>query len=1838
VIELSSYALSILREGEFTLYRGYADGLDPILLVAPDSDTSEIASIGRFQHEYALRTALDSRWAARPIALSRYRDRMALVLDDPGGEPLDRLLAQPLDLRHFLRIAIPLAAACRQMHAYGIIHKDIKPSNVLVDTDGGRVRLMGFGIASRSRREHQDAAPPEVIAGTLAYMAPEQTGRMNRSIDSRSDLYALGATFYEMLTGAPPFTAGDPMELMHAHIARQAVPPHQRLATVPELISSIVMKLLAKTMEERYQTAAGIEADLRRCLAEWEAHGRVAPFPLGTHDASDQLQIPEKLYGREREIEMLVAAFDRVVASGMPELVLVSGYPGIGKSSVVNALRKALGPQHVLFAAGKFDQYKRDIPYAILAQAFQDQIRSILGRDDAELARWRDAIGSALGPNGRLIVNLIPELELVIGPQPPPPDLPPLEAQNRFQTVFRRFIAVFARPERPLVLFLDDLQWLDRATLDLMQHIVAHEGVRHLMVVGAYRDNEVSPTHPLISALNEIRGAGTPIHEIVLSPLGLDDVGLLIAEALGCDEERARPLAQLVHDKAGGNPFFTIQFLTELAEEQLLTFDHEAAAWTWDLPRIHQKGYTDNILDLMGGKLNRLPAPSQEALKQFARLGNVADFATLALLQGQSEDALHAALSDVVRSGLLIRTNNAYRFAHDRVHEAAYTLTAEADRAQAHLRIGRRLAENLSPRQIAESVFDIVNQFNAGHELIRDRGEMDRVAELNLQAGQRAKAGTAYASAVRYLSVGMDLLGKEAWVRRYDLAFALWIEAAECEYLNGDFEKTERLISEVLSRARSNVDRAAAYRIMIIFHSARGEYHDAIARGLECLRLFGIVLSARATHADVLAEYQRILGNLGQRSIGDLIDLPLMTHPEMQAVVRILTFLFAPASLLNNNLFYMLICSAANLTLRYGVTEASIHIYSGLAQILGPVFHRYEDGLRFAVLARGTAEKYRFVETKAYFAMECASVWSRPIQTAIDFIRLTFRAAIETSDLSYACYSCIRLVSDLLVQGAHLDEVWSESEKGLAFVRRVKFRAPEDILISQQQLIRQLRGEADESPGSDAAPFNEEDFVARLTAEGHTTLVCWYWILQLQARYISGDFEIARSAADHAAALLWATEAFIYSADYCYYRALTVAALHRPGRLQENSAAVLETLYGHLKQLREWADACPETFVNRYVLVAAEIARLEGRELDAERSYEEAIRSARKHGFVQNEAIANEVAARFHVSRGFETIANTYLRNARSCYLRWGAAAKARRLEQSHPQLREGSSARSATTIGEPIEHLDVATVVKASQAVSGEIVLDKLVETLMTIALEHAGAERGMLVLLRDNKLQIEAEAATGTNSVDVVLRPRPSTSVSLPESLLQTVMRTRERVIIDDARRPNPFAEDVYVLRQRPRSVLCLPLLKQAKLIGLIYLENNLAPATFTPQRIAVLELLASQAAISLENAGLYAELIAENRERRKAEEALRASEASLAEAQRISRTGNWRWNVRTGAVHWSAEHFVIFGVDPAVEQPSYAVYLRCVHPEDVPVLEQTISRAARETSSFKHEYRIVLRDGSIKYVQSTGHPVNTAGDVEFVGTVMDITERRRAEEALRRAQEELARVSRLSTMGELAGSIIHEISQPLAAIVTNAEACLRWLNRDVPDLDEARDAVSDLARAGRRAADVVKSLKTLARKSGIELTKVDLNDAIQEVLAVLRNELERGRVVLNVELFAGDRPVLADRIQLQQVLLNLIRNAIEAMSTVTDRARKLRISWQPTDNGEALVAVEDSGTGLEADAADRVFEPLFTTKPEGMGMGLSICRSIVDAHRGRLWASLCLPHGTVFRFTVPFADVAH
>ncbi|MEA2718980.1 MAG: hypothetical protein QOJ39_844, partial [Candidatus Eremiobacteraeota bacterium] len=894
----------------------------PILLVT--ARDASVASFNRLEHEYALKDELDLAWAARPVGLTRHEDRITLVLEDPGGELLDRLLLDTKwTLPAVLKIAISFARALVRVHERGLVHKDIKPANALVEVSSGAVWLTGFGIASRVPRERPNPDPPEVIAGTLAYMAPEQTGRMNRSIDSRSDLYSFGITLYELITGELPFFAPDAMGWVHCHIARQPRVPTERVSTIPEQLSSIVMKLLAKSAEERYQTAGGVEADLRRCLAEWESSGRIDPFPLGEHDASGRLMMPERLYGRERDIDTLLAAFDRVVATGTPELVLVSGYSGIGKSSIVNELQKALVPPRALFASGKFDQYKRNVPYATLAQAFQILIRSLLAQSDLELEQWREAIREALRDNGQLIVNLVPELELIIGKQRPVADLPPHDAQRRFQLVFRRLLGVFAREQRPLVLFLDDLQWLDTATLDLLEYVLRNSDVRNLLVVGAYRDNEVGPGHPLLHTLEAIRVAGGSVHEIVLEPLAPPETGRLIADALHCEPERARPLAELVQEKTGGNPFFAIQFVTALVDEGLLAFDSVARTWHWDIDRIRAQNYTDNVVELMAAKLKRFSSGTQEALKQLACLGNMVDVATLTLALRKPEEPIVAALLEAVHAGLVFRHDDAYKFLHDRIQQAAYSLIPDEHRAGIHLRIGRALLASMTADQLAEHLFDVADQLNRGAERLTDPSEKAQVATIDLRAGRKAKASAAYASARAYFSAGMALLDERAWGSEHALTFSLWLERAECELLCGNLEKAGQLIAESLQRAASNVEFADASCLRIYLHVLKGEHAQAIDSALTCLRLFGIDLPVHPTFAQVEDEYDTVWQTLNGRPPEILIDLPMMSDPELQVAMQVLSVLGPPAYFADFHLFCFIACRMVKIGMQHGISDPS---------------------------------------------------------------------------------------------------------------------------------------------------------------------------------------------------------------------------------------------------------------------------------------------------------------------------------------------------------------------------------------------------------------------------------------------------------------------------------------------------------------------------------------------------------------------------------------------------------------------------------------------------------------------------------------------------------------------------------------------------------------------------------------------------------------------------------------------------------------------------------------------------------------------------------------------------
>ena len=1594
----SGYELVPLREGaDFILYRGKQHGNpSPVLVVALASEQPSPQSLRRLEHEYSLAAEVDPAWGAKPLALARHERRTTLLLEDPGGEPLDLILergqGQPLDLTRALRIAIGLTTALAQVHRHGIVHKDIKPENVLVG-DADRVWLTGFGIASRLPRERQPPAPPEIISGTLAYMAPEQTGCMNRSVDARSDFYSLGVTLYRMLTDALPFAAADPLEWVHCHVARQPVPPSSR-AAVPEPLSSLTMKLLAKNAEERYQTAEGLEADLRHCLAEWESLGRIDQFPLGKRDSSDRLLIPEKLYGREVEIDALLATFDRVVASGIPEIALVSGYSGVGKSSVVNELHKVLVPRG-LFAEGKFDQYKRDIPYATLAQAFQTLVRQILVKSQAEMDQWRYALADAVGPNGHPIVNLVPELELIIGEQPPLSDLPPQDAQNRFQMVLLRLLNVFARKEHPLALFLDDLQWVDSATLDFLEYLFIHSGIRYLLVIGAYRENEVSQGHPLARAFDTIRAGDVRVQEIVLAPLDQENTETLVAEALHCQRERAQPLAQLLMEKTGGNPFFTIRFLTALTEEGLLVFDTGGQLWRWDTDRIREKNYSDNVVHLMTDRLKSLSTATREALKELACLGNIAEIRLMELIRGETAEALHATLWEAVYAGIVFRLENAYKFLHDSIQEAAYALIPEELRAERHLRIARLLVANLTPDELGERLFAIANQFNRSATLLTDPAEASQVAAIHLRAGRRAKASGAYESAHAHLMSATALLNEYNWANQYDSTFETWMERAECEFLVRNDDQSKAILVELLERVRSIADQAAVYRLRVLLHIMRSEILEAVACARLCLHLFAIEIPQTPTQNQVQAEFDALWRTLGPRQIEELVELPMMRNHKLEAAMRVLAIAVEPCYFIDLNQFCVLLFRITLMSIENGISGPTAYACAALGAIMGDVFHSHRDGYRFSRLACDLVEKYGFIEYQArvYLAMSLTAHWTEPIGSAIEFNRLAYKRATESGDLTFAAHTNHQYLKCLLLRNDSLDVVWRESERVLDAARDAGFRDAEDLILNEQRFVAAMQGRTPAFSASGDPEGDEEVYEATLTDSRMPLMVCLYWTLKLKARFLFGDLAGALEALRRARRLVRSFVATIGQLDYSFYSALTVTALFESSSDEERSQW-REHLEAQRDQLREWAETYPPTFADKYTLVLAEIARIEGRDVDAMRLYEQAIHLTRENGFIQNEALAHELAARFYAVRGVETVANTYLRNARNCYDRWGAKGKVAQFDARHPRLHEEATPASFTaTIGTPVRQLDVESVVKASQALSSEIVLPRLIETLMRLAIEHAGAERGLLILLRGDEPQIEAEVTTGHEGVAVTVRRTAVTPSDLPQSALHYVIRTRQHVLLDDASVGNLYSEDEYLRQKRTRSVLCLPIVTQTKLVGALYLENNLTPRAFTSDRVTVLELLASQAAISLENAGLYSEL--------------QRSEAFLAEGQSMSRTGSFGWSVSTGEIYWSAETYEIFENDRS-EKPTLGMIMRRIHPDDRDHVQKTLDRATEARADFDLEHRLLMPDGSVKHLHSLARALTiSSGNLEFVGAVTDITAAKQAEEKIREQEVELRQI---------------------------------------------------------------------------------------------------------------------------------------------------------------------------------------------------------------------------------------
>lgn len=1374
--------------------------------------------------------------------------------------PIYDCFKSPLRSMKFVCLAIEIVKSLDELHKNGIIHKDIKPENIHLNKAGSKAKIVGLTIASRLRQEFPAPRAPELIEGTLAYMSPEQTGRMNRSLDYRTDYYSLGITFYELLLGRLPFNADSATEWLHCHIARSPQPPHAVNPEIPLPLSNIVIRLIEKEPEDRYQSSEGLLADLYHCLNELKDAGYIAPFVLGRFDSSAKFKISGRLYGREQESKQLLRCFEKVIKHGRPEITLVTGYAGVGKTALVNKMQSTTVKASAIYVSGKFDQYHRDVPYSTIVSACDELVKNVLTQSEKKLNEWSTRILEAVGGAGRLVTDVLPQLELVIGPQPPVPALPLSEAQNRFNLVFQRFIGVFARREHPLVIFLDDLQWADLASLALLDSLLCSERNAYLFLVGAYRDNEVSPSHPLMMMLDHVRKNDVTVQTILLHPLSRKDLCKMLVDMLHMQYEQVLPLADLLFKKTAGNPFFAVRFLCDLYHARLLWFDHDERVWRWDRVKIDAQGYTDNVIDLMIISFRRmLPSETVEFLTLAACVGHMVDVGALSLISGKCKEDIQKVMQEAIEEGFVIQQNEFYVFAHDRIQQAAYSLISEKDRPFLHLGVGRVLLQSLPASEIDKKVFDIVPHFNQAINLIQEEEEILRVAELNLTAGRQAKASAAYVSAAVYFEAGLTLLGQQRWDSHYASLFALIRGLAECRWLSGHFEEAHKALDDLLVHATTSLDKAIAYQIKGDVYQTEGKVECAVDITILSLALFGVDVSAHPDWDHVIAEYSRVWELLDQREVEELLLLSPMCNADMQAVMSSLAALYAPAYFTDENLTTLVACKMVSLTFQFGTHAASPMGYAAFGRMLGPLFGRYQEGYRFGKLGYDLVERLNLVAYKArivdLFGISTA-FWVKPVAVGLEYSNIAYRAAIDAGDLTYACYACMHIPNFMWVKGARLEDIQQEAECRADYVRKAGYAEVADIITCIQRMVACLRGTTQSILTWSDERFNHKDFEKHIRENRSVLTLSWYQLLMCVTEVYTQQYSLAANTSQTTESLLSNTQ-LIYP-EHFFYRALALAGEYDAATPSQQSV-YLSLLNDYVDRFKAWANNNPANYQNKFALIAAEIARITGDHAKAMFLYDESIKSSRTHGFVQNEALGCERAAYYYRQRNLITNAEGYLNRALGCYQKWGAWGKVKQLYEQYPELSGQSMAPIATFLAQS-DYFDVLSVSAASQAISNEMDLVKLQEILMRIVIEYSSADHVCLILSQGNDFSLQARAQVSSDKIDIDTALSESIfegEDAFPLSILNYTIRSHEKVLIADASVHSVFSEDPYVKRCKVRSILCLPIIRAEKMVGMLLLENRLSAGVFTPAKLKSLELLAAQTAISLENAILFTNL---------------------------------------------------------------------------------------------------------------------------------------------------------------------------------------------------------------------------------------------------------------------------------------------------------------------------------------------------------------------------------------------
>jgi len=1850
------------------IYRGIREkDHQSVILKVLKEDYPTPNELTRYKQEYEITRNLNLDGVIAAFALETYQRTLVIILEDFGASSLKQIInRQPLNLEEFLKIAIQAAETLGRIHAANVIHKDINPSNIVFNPESGIIKIIDFGISTRLTRENPTLKNPHVLEGTLAYISPEQTGRMNRSLDYRTDFYSLGVTCYELLTGKLPFDTTDVLELVHCHIAKQPVPPHKISPEIPQTISDIVIKLMAKTAEERYQSAWGIKADLGECLKQFQTTGKIEHFPLGSQDISDKFQIPQKLYGREREIEALLTTFERVAGSSEVsalssqledttqepkqttsswgandnnpqnfhrEMMLVAGYSGIGKSSLVAEIYKPITAKRGYFISGKFDQFQRNIPYSAVVNAFTELVQLLLTERPENLTLWQQKILAALSPNGQVIIDVIPEVELIISKQPAVPELGPAESQNRFNLVFQNFIRAFCTQDHPLVIFLDDLQWADSATLKLIELMMTDTETEYLFLIGAYRDNEVNPTHPLIITLEGLRRQGATINQITLTPLDSAHISQLIADTLylgtaapksslrSQNIAQIKPLAELIVRKTGGNPFFINQFLKTLHAENLITFDLGDHSWQWQIEEIEAMGITDNVVELMIDKLKKLPTLTQQMLRLAACVGSEFNLKTISIISEKSPKEVFQYLTVAIQLGLILTKSELdnqlliqnYKFLHDRVQQAAYSLINEAQKKAVHLKIGRLLWQNTTAEELSEAIFEIIDHLNLGIVLVTEQPERKEIARLNLMAGKKAKTAAAYGAAVQYFNAGRELLRADSWQTSYHLSLALYEEAVEAEYLNGDFEQMEKWATVVLQQAKNILEKVKVYEVKIQTCMAQAKQIEAVKLGLQVLDLLGVSLPESPTPLDIQQGLAETTAALAGRKIEELIDLPPMTEADKLAAMRILSSMISPTYQAAPSLLPLIACRQVNLSINYGNSPYSPFAYANYGLILNGVVQDIETAYQFGKLALNTLERLnaKSIKCKTYEIVTAHVMHGKDhIRDTIPILQEGYQSGLETGDLEFCGYCGMFKCQHSYFVGLELTTLEREMAAYSHALTQIKQKNALSWTQIFWQAVLNLLGQAENHCGLLGEAYNEEKSL-RIHQQSNDRLGLHYlYLYKLILCYLFKDFPEALRNSVQAEVYLDGATANISVPVFYFYDSLCRLTMYCSAQPDQQKQLMIK-VESNQNKMQNYAGYAPINYQHKFDLVEAEKARVLGHVWAAIQLYERAISGARVHKYIQEEALAYELAAEFYLDCGLDKFGQTYLKEAHYGYRHWGATAKVKALEIKYPQLVTKSSTATRMTTHTTTtttstesrlgDSLDLATVIKASQAISGEIVLDKLLSSLMKILIENAGAEVGYLILESHGQFVIEASGKVDCDQV-TVLQSIPIDNY-LPNSIINYVINTQETVVKNDAAHLGRFTNDHYIKKHQTKSILCVPLINQGRIISIVYLENNLTTGAFTPDRLEVLKILSSQAAISIKNARLYADLAEYNctleakveertQELSKTLDHLKATQEELIQSEKMAALGQLvagiahEVNTPLGAIRSSVGNISKFLSQVLEKLPGI---FQSLSPEQTDNFLALIQRSLQEEANFSAKEQRQLKRALISQL--------TASEIPNADIVADT----------------------LVDMGiyQEFDSFLPLLKRPDSSRILEIAYKLSGLQRGTQTIETATE----------RASKVVFALKTYARyDQSVEMTMTNLADGIETVLTLYQNQLKQGvEVIRNYQVLP---PVRCYPDELNQVWTNLLHNACQAMEN-----RGILTIEVTTQDQQAKISITDSGSGIPGEILPKIFEPFFTTKPagEGSGLGLDIVRKIIEKHSGRITVE-SQPGRTTFNVFIP------